>query len=86
MVSNLSGWHAIILLVVLALFVAFVVAVVLIVRAASRSGSKVARPAPAVGERPTAAARLAELERLRAEGLITADEHEAKRAAIVSEI
>lgn len=86
MLGNLSGWHAIILLVVLALIVAFVVVVVLIVRATSRAGSRVAPSAQTMAQQPAAAARLAELEGLRVQGLVTADEYEMKRADILSEL
>ena len=75
MLSNLNGWHAVILLVVLLLMVAAVAAVVLVVLAAARRGG-----AGGIG------GKLKALDRLRDQGLLNDAEYQAKRAEILRQL
>ena len=77
MIGNLTGWHFLIIAGVLAAMLLIALAVVLTV-------VYLARRRPASSGNPTdPAARLAQLDQLRAQGLVTEAEYDAKRREIL---
>lgn len=80
MLEGLIGWHVLIVVVVLLVIAALVVGVHLLIRAGCRSARK------ATQQTADVATRLSELDQLRARGLVTEAEYDAKRAEILGDL
>lgn len=80
MLEGLIGWHVLIIVFVLLVIAALVVGVHLLIRAGCRSARKTPQQAADI------ATRLSELDQLRARGLVTEAEYNAKRAEILGDL
>lgn len=82
MLGNLAGWHMLILLGSVVVVATVVVALVLVALSLSRRKSAGA----STGALPDPAAQIEQLARLRAEGLVSETEYEAKRQDLLRRI
>ncbi len=92
MLHGFAGWHILIALGVFLTFAVIVAAVIVIIIVVSRRDGPVTAPSGSSGRgtQPHApqpvSARLAELERLRANGHVSETEYSAKRAEILEDL
>ena len=86
MLQNLTGWHMLMLLGLFVVVAAVVVGLVVVALSLSRRRSAGPSTGASAGPLPDPAARIEQLARLRAEGLLSETEYEEKRQELLRRI